>query len=88
MDWNFSGTMRPRPNKWRIEMDESREVNLAREIPFLILGWRVPGVQGSIGSTTQPLNFIIKSIRVYNETFHSLGYSVQCTGYRVQGSEF
>mmetsp|Transcript_62558 Transcript_62558/g.148973 ORF Transcript_62558/g.148973 Transcript_62558/m.148973 type:complete len:354 (+) Transcript_62558:148-1209(+) len=26
LDWNFSGKMRPRPNKWRIEMDESREV--------------------------------------------------------------
>ena len=26
IDWNFTGKMRPRPNKWRIELDPSREV--------------------------------------------------------------
>jgi len=26
IDWNFVGTMRPRPNKWRIEMKEDGQV--------------------------------------------------------------
>lgn len=44
MDWNFIGKMRPRPNKWRIEMNPDGKVSVTLSVCLLHTHTLLPSV--------------------------------------------